>query len=148
MSRITVVDNVYYQVYGEEPERVQSKFTCDVGEENDDLQVWHRKTKVGEEPTEIDCGWMDPKQIGMAVIENPSPPLSKNPTDLELAAQKAAKIQIEWDDGQPVLLIPKGASIRFIPVDLSRLRIRSLRGTIKVNIHLFPGNGHKVENNG
>lgn len=142
-DRLTVVETVYHQPWGEEPVAVESRFSRDLQTRN---QLFERRCRVGEDWQPLECGWLG--EAGMLVIENREGRfLQRVPTDEEREAAAAKVLEVGWEpDGATMhdppataqWIIPPGESIRGQPATLKSLRLRCRSGECRFTVYLLP----------
>lgn len=125
--RITVVENVYHQIPGENvngppPSRFYRWLESDE-------QAYTRSIKIGMEWQELDLGWLKGKQGALLIITNNLKRLPSRKPSAEEENEfysKVLEIGILERDGKvtPIAYIPIGEDIRLPPLSLDRYRIR------------------------
>lgn len=135
-ARIVVVESVYHQRFGEDPEEVQSRFSRAL-ESNE--QLYKRQLKATEEWQPLDCGWLR-GNVGMLVIANTEGQfLTPNPTDEEREALSKRVIEVAYGAGIKFSwLIPPGESMRGCPSSAGSLHVRCHSETATFTLYLFP----------
>jgi len=109
--RLTVVDNLYYQVPGDEPEHFQATFSRTL---ESDEQPYTRKISVGPEWRLLDFGWID--EPGLFILDNRGLPRmqfiqEKQPDPESLAVL----VRPRGVSGHFSWRVPVGESARFSP---------------------------------
>lgn len=137
-DRITVVETIYYQPFGDQATSVESKFDRIL--DSVDEQPYSRKCKATEEWQSLDTGWV--KTCSMLSIENNEGKFAQRiPTPEERDEAKAKVLELaysgEYVDEDTWLILP-GESMRGLPADLSRLLIRCRKGSAKFTVTAFP----------
>jgi hypothetical protein len=125
--RMTVVDIFYHQVFGEQPESVESRFEREL---SSDEQMYQRKKVATEEWQPIDLGWV--KEVGTVFIQNIEGQFhSVNPTVEQ--KEEIAKRVLEFTFAQckECFLIPPGESMRCSPTSAGSLMLRCRSGQAK-----------------
>ena len=143
VNQITVVDKIYHRQGSESPTSVSSRFIRHL---QTDEQVYERRTRVGEEWTPLEHGWIE--EAGMIVIQNTEgTTLQVIPTEEEKEETAAKILELSVTDGlldspPGVLakpwLIPPGESFRGYPSDVSKLVLRCRSGVCRYNVHVYP----------
>ncbi len=136
-NRVTVVEQVAFQPFGEQPVSVSRAYAREL---DSDQQFYKRTLKVGEEWQRLDCGWLDECDIGLIVICNEAGTnLQRVPTKEERAAIEAQVLEVSYN---PALAdswtVPPGAAMRGYPSRSQNLFLRSRSGEIVVSIFLTP----------
>jgi hypothetical protein len=139
-ARLTVVEQVYHQLPGENPTRIESKFyqALDIAE-----QLYHRRMKATERWQKIDCGWI--QEVSEVCIHNDEGRfLVVQPSDEERAEAARKVLEVSFGDygpdppSGPVWLVRPGQSMRGCPSEFQRLCIRSQCGEARCSIYLIP----------
>ena len=140
IHRLTVVEQVYHQIAGEQPTSVNSQFSRVLAS---DEQPYVRRCKATEDWQPIDIGWVE--DVGMLVIVNNEGTFRHRiPTDEQRAevAKRVLDVGVETATGICRILrvwkIPPGESGRGQPIYPKQLRIRSQYGTVLFTIYVFP----------
>ncbi len=134
-NRLTVVETVYHQTATGEPDSIASSFFREL---DSDEQPYRRKTKVGEEWTPLDLGWI--KEAGMLVICNDEGKgLTKIPTpeEKEELAKKVLLLgfAIEGCHFGAFRILP-GESFRGSPT--TNLYLLSCYGVTRFTVYAIP----------
>jgi hypothetical protein len=147
-GHISVVETVYHQLTDGQPIAVESRFSRST---ETDEQPYQRKITVTEEWKSIDHGWIE--QVGMLHLSNEEGVFSVMPTEeekqevlekiveigvAEIQSFANAKISFSPANILVCLIILPQESMRVVPYDIPRLRIRCRKGTAKCIITLFP----------
>lgn len=134
-DRLTVVEQVYHQPFGEEATCISSRFSRHLKTQEQIYQRFRRTAT--EEWQELDFGWII--KVGMVTIQNEvGKGLQAIPTDAEKEAMAKQVLEITFGNLVALLLIPPGESIRFIPVS-ANLSIRCQSGKAKFSYSVIPG---------
>jgi len=142
ISRLTVVEKVYFQVGDDQPLLTTGSYGRVVrsSPEQED-QVYQRKTTI-DGPIKLDLGWLATEKISLICIQNKSGIfLEKSPTPEEVEQEKKKELFICLDvDGcaEPFIVVPSGESCRFVPVDPNRLSLLNVGGSVPILITVFP----------
>lgn len=143
MARITVVEKVYFQPEVEQPVLSEGSFGRRLYTPGlEDVQVYNRKSTIGQDPKPLDYGWMDPTCVGTLLLVNREGDFSslpKIPTKEYMENALRRVIDLMLEDGTIIAVIPPTESCRFTPDDLSKFRIRCRHEQAKFSIHVFPG---------
>lgn len=136
-DRVTVLDKVYHQVHGSNPEAIECKFSCDLETTE---QLYKRHLQVTEEWQSLDCGWLKDK-VGMLVIHNSEGRfLTVNPTTEQQNAVSKKVVEVAYSSrvDQGCWLVPPGQSMRGCPSRADDLMLRSQSGNIEITLYLLP----------
>lgn len=134
-SRLTVVEQVYFQNINSQPINADSRFSRNLETEASPTK---QRLSVEEEWRAVIYPGFN---VGMVVIVNEEGSLGRvNPTEEELAATKAKIVEVSCGiTSSPYSwLIPPGESHRGTPADISRMYLRCQKGTAMCTVHLFP----------
>ncbi len=132
-NRLTVIETVYHQTTTAEPDSIESRFEREL---ISDEQPYRRTTKVGEDWTPLDFGWIE--EVGMIVIQNnEGKGLTKIPTPEEKEELAAKVLEISADPSNSWIVRP-GESFRGEPAGKRTLCIRSRSGTTHFNVYAIP----------
>lgn len=142
-SRLTVVESLYHQSFGEEPVRVDSRFSREL---ESDEQPYSRRLKATEGWQPLDCGWV--KDPGMVCVTNEEGKhFQVNPTKEEKEALARKVLEILISPGQLNResmgweslgwLIPPGESFRGCPPS-HKIWIRSQSGVTRFSVFTIP----------
>lgn len=138
-DRITVVEMVYHQHYGDSPTSLEHRYTRWL---DSDEQVFTRRSKAIESWEPVDYGWIDPHKCGLLVLTNQEGNFTRtNPTDEEReeAAAKVIELAYETLNGiSPPWYVLPGESMRAHPSNLDQLMIRSQSGKARYTLNLYP----------
>jgi len=140
IDKFTVVEQVYYQAFNEEPDQITSQFSYSL--KTRDEQIYSRRKKVGEEWEPIDLGHLvDNGGEGCSnlIIQNNEGTFNdKAPTEEQTkdALKKILEVKHK-DDKHPWLILPT-TSVRFTPSDSKNLVIRSQFGIAKFTLNAIP----------
>lgn len=136
-SRLVVVESVYCQQEGEQPDSLDAGYARWLT--TDQQPLVRRRLTIGPEWQPLDCQWLD--KAGLLVLENvEGRNLARQPSADELAAIRGRVIELAYA-GTPLdrsWLIPPGESFRGCPANLDGLRIRCRCGQAKALLSLFP----------
>ncbi len=133
-NRITVVETVYHQVMGDQPDCLESRFTREVESQE---QPYRRNCKVGEEWQALDTGWLD--EVSMLVIRNEEGTnLQVHPTEEQKADLAKKVLLLSSTDSSTNWLILPGESFRGVPSTVKNLEVRSQSGTIRFILYATP----------
>jgi hypothetical protein len=93
-SRVTVVEQVYHQVTGEQPTVINTPPAWRDGDT--DEQPWVREITIGGAWTALDLGWFkdNPAGVGTLVLRNKAAARNVIPTDAEAAEQASHVIEV------------------------------------------------------
>lgn len=132
-DRITVVETISHQPVsvGEKAFPLQSKFWRTLSHHD---RPYQRSFKVTEDSVPLDVGWArEWPGIGLIHVSNDEGRFFQTiPTPAEREALTHKVIELgEW------LILP-GESMRGVPADVNKLRIRSRSGTIRVTVTVYP----------
>ena len=143
-DRLTVVESVYHQPFGESPVEIPSRFSRNLKTRE---QVYSRRLTATEDWQSLECGWLG-NAVGMLVISNDEGKNQQaNPTDEERKALAAKVLELCHSDASRTMhsparrgewLIPPGESMRGCPVAAQQLLIRCQSGAAKFTLHLIP----------
>ncbi len=134
-SRITVIEHIYHQEFGESPTQVESRYSRDL---DNDTQPYTRNLRVGEAWEPLDTGWI--AEAGLLIIQNNEGKFPFcNPTEEEReeAKKKILEVCYGFDSDTCWLTLPK-ESTKLVPSMLKGLNIRSQYGVTKFTIHVYP----------
>lgn len=142
-SRLTVVENIYFQNPNEQPTVLENSFGCWIDAIE---QPYLRRTKIGESWEQLEAGWLAKEKVGMLVIRNDEGKFPTTyPTDQERKIVESRVIEVFYRGGSPPVLtpsacfiIPPGESIRVQPVNLANLSIRCRSGEARYTLAVFP----------
>lgn len=138
-NRLTVVQQTYHQLPGEQPRYYDSRFSRELETLE---QPYERQTTIGPEWKPLDVGWLNETGVGMLIIENNEGQFYvRIPTLEEKEVTRAKGIEIGIDvvgNIDSFALVPSGESCRFYPANANHLRIRCQSGTAKITIQAFP----------
>lgn len=132
-ARLTVVEMVYYQAPGEQPESYTCNFCRELLSEE---QPYQRKKLATEEWKPLDFGWVD--VAGQLVITNDegkNRQVTPSPEELAVLAEKV--IQVSTFATDFYWKVPPGESMRAYPSD-HKLFIRCTKGTARYTITVIP----------
>lgn len=138
-TRVTVLENIYFQLPLVQPEAIQSSYSFHIRTEDEALK---KQIKVTSEWKPIPTYWVE--QCCLLSISNDEGWFQVIPT-VEEKQQLALKVVevglIDRDNEKitPFTRIRPQHSLRFEPLDIGILRLRSPFGTIKATINLIPG---------
>jgi hypothetical protein len=134
LNRITVVETLYHKSGDNQPKGHEHRFTRQL---ESDEQAYERTCRVGEDWTLIDAGWLNGAQIGMLILVNDE---GKFPQTIPTAAEvaEASEKVLELGTTECFAIVPPGESLRFVPYDITNLRVRSAHGTIKYTLKFYP----------
>jgi len=135
-SRITVVDNLYFQETGEQTSQFSCQFSRNVESEQ---QPYERRLKATEEWQPIDTGWLD-EDVGALFIRNEAGKnLQTIPTEAEALEISKQVLQLSFGGTEfAAWNVPPGESFRGSPATIKDLMIRSLSGTPRYTLYLIP----------
>lgn len=135
IDRLTVVEQVYYQAFGEDAYQITSQFSYSL--ESRDEQVYSKRNKVGESWEPIDLGWLD--DCSVLIIENNEGTFNQTvPTEFQTTEALKKILEVRHKDDKHAWLILPTTSVRFHPSDAKNLVIRSKFGTAKFTINAIP----------
>lgn len=143
-SRLIVVESVYHQHFGAEPESFDSRYSrwLDVVE-----QVYKRELTITEDWQLLDHGWI--KNASLLLVSNiEGKALLRNPTEQERSDLKSHVVElgvaIAGPEGEARYIrsfsyIPPGESTRLCnPLPLNDLRLRCSSGSARCQILIVP----------
>ena len=130
-SRLTVVDNVYFQDAGGQPSVVSSRFNTWLESEDQPCPL---KLRLTQEWVMLSKSWLT--ECSMILVEHLGEVRSTNPTEEEKALDASKVVEVAYD-GLVVMRVLPGQSARFCPVELMKLSFRS-NATTKCNVTVFP----------
>lgn len=132
-DRLTIVECVYHQPFGEQPTVVEHRYSRELESKE---QVYERRVTIGENWQPLDTGWIE--RLGLLVIANhEGHGLQRAPSDDERAAIAARVVEVGLD-GRAIWLVLPGESMRATPATLSGLQVRCQRGEARCTIHAYP----------
>lgn len=142
LGRITVVETVCHQQFGEQSVVVDTRYTKQLTSSE---QAYIRRYRVTDKFKPIDTGWIG--KASLLVIKNELEPVLVQSTQEEKdeAAKKIVEVsncasrltrsvtpeQAEW-------YIYPGESMRVCPIDIKNVFIRCRHGEVKCTIAIFP----------
>jgi hypothetical protein len=136
-SLTSVTETVVHQAAGKQPTAISAMFSRPL---KSDEQPWQRDVKIGPEWQPLDHGWVE--TAGQVVVENvEGKRLQLVPTVEERGEVDRMVIEIGVDDNGVVAFArvpPRGESARWYPADVSKVRLRSLSGTIRASVTVHP----------
>jgi hypothetical protein len=133
-DRFTARFAMHHESAGEEPVSVSSEFSYMLQNRE---QPYTRRLVVGEEPMELDCGWVENPEWVM-VQNRTGVGLQVQPTPEEAAAIAAAVVVLALAGSDTGITIAPGRGQPVPLEDVSRWRLRCRKGTAKVTIYVFP----------
>lgn len=132
-DRLTVIDSVYHQAPGKDPDQYETKFSRPLESEE---QVYDRDLIATEEWTQLDKGWIE--SCSQLLIMNTEGKTVQTILSQEENSELAEKI-LEIRQGTEVTwLVPPKESVRGIPANLDTIFIRCRKGTANYTVVLFP----------
>lgn len=137
--RITVVQQIYHQVQGNDPTVLDGGFTRWL---DSDEQPFLRKCKASEGWQKLEVGWIE--QAGQLTIVNGAgkPHNFVQPSEEEKKAEglKVLEVGIEVDGNVvPCWQVPPGENLRAMPLcELSRIMVRCRQGEVRFSVFLIP----------
>lgn len=136
-NTLTVVENVYHQVVGEQPTMTESRFTRDLESTE---QVFTRHLVLTEEWKPLEVGWLD--QLSMMVIKNNEGiGLKQIPTKEQREEIDQRVIEVSYTPNSFKFMgwtIFPRESMRACPSDARLLHLRCRTGTARATITLLP----------
>jgi len=135
-SKITIVQQFYYQIHGRNPNQVTSKFDRQLKTKE---QFYTRWKIVGEEAQELDTGWIDDPE--MIIIQNvEGKDLNRIPTEeeREKIANRILQVCIKSPHQLaylPILKVRPGEDVTFTPVQGQAYYLRCQKETASSIIH-------------
>lgn len=137
-SRITVVEQVYFQQDGQQPVTAESRFGRQLAS---DEQPYVRRYRVGPEWRPLDCGWVaDAAQLVLLNDEGRTGP--RNVTDERRAELDRMVVEVSFasDAGTPEChaLVRPRESARVEPRQLKNVMVRCVAGKCWVVVRVFP----------
>jgi len=135
-NRVTVVEQVYHQIVGQEPVPFESRYSYEL---QSDEQAYHRSCKAAEQFEAIDLGWLT-NQEGMLVIRNEE---GRNLTKKLSPEEQAELAQKQLLLGLPAVpdscwVIAPGETIKGTPVSVQKLSIRATKGVVRFSLLILP----------
>lgn len=146
-ARLVVVENIYYQVPGEQPVSVSTSYTRMLDtpytvDSSPEFQPYARDLRISDCWTQLDIGWMRDKGASLLVLSNEEGKyLSAIPTEEEKRSLKKRVVHIMFGSGrvpQNLLLLLPGESIRITPWSLEPIVVRCYEGSAKCRLWVFP----------
>lgn len=132
-NRITVVETIYHQEFGENPVMVASRYSREL--ESYD-QPYERKLVATPTWEPLETGWI--KECGLMIIKNREE-CSRMVIPTEEEKEELAKKMLEVSYGdRDGWLIPPGETMKAYPRSLEGLGICSLHGNTKYKLYLYP----------
>lgn len=142
-DRLTVIETIYYQPFGEEASASDNRYSCELKTSGQQL-YGPRKLKATQEWQQLDVGWLKDGLAGMFSIKNIEGLVrEKLPSADELKEVATRIIEITYDpedDRENPLCweIPPGQSFQGKPSHIDKLYIRTQFGTAKYLLTVFP----------
>lgn len=143
-DRLTVVESVYHQPFGEDPVEIPSRFSRNLKTRE---QLYCRRLVATEKWEPLDCGWLG-NAVGMLVVSNNEGKNQQvNPTNEEREVLAAKVLELFCSQGDRTMLsaarqahwlVPPGESMRGCPAAAQKIHIRCQSGTAKFTLHLIP----------
>ena len=136
-SRLTVVEQVYYQREDSDLQCTENGFSRDL--DTDEQQYVRGPMGVGEKWEKLDTGWVE--EVAMIVVRNnEGEGLKLQPTEEEKeeSAKKIIELSLDSDIRGGVWLVPPGESFRGYPSNSSIVYIRCQYGETKFTITAIP----------
>lgn len=137
-NRLGVIGTVYFQEPDAQPTAVDGRSFVELS--SDALPFVRRVDLTEGEWTPIDTGWLD--SVSMVRIENTEGRFTDvvpEPAAKLLAMGKVVEIGVATPAGVlPVLQVRPTLWAELFPVDVKALRLRSCRGTARVNLRVYP----------
>jgi len=136
-SYLVVVEQVYYQVRGEEPAAAESRYARHV---SGDEQCYERHVRAGPEWRPLDLGWLAGRPLSLLVLRNDEGRhLDANPTPERRRELDGRVVELAQDGGGAFALVRPGESLRLEPADPARLRLRCRAGAARCVLGAYPG---------
>lgn len=134
-NRLTVVETVYHQTFGEQPVSVESRFEREL---QSDEQMYQRRKIATEEWQPLDLGWVE--EVGCVVAQNTEGQFLQLIPTPEQRAENAKKIlEVAYlPAAGMVFYVPPGESLRLYPSHPKQLVIRCQAGTVKYTVNIIP----------
>lgn len=134
--RLAVVENIYFIPPGEQPTGISNRHERKL---LSDEQPYIRHAKLGVEWTKLDTGWLK-KGSTLAIRNEEGLALQTIPTDEQTQEidAKVIEVSLRGDGVVDLLLLPRGDSCRFCPLNPETIFLRCRRGKARVNITLYP----------
>ncbi len=129
---LTIVETAYHTPTRGEAKANDCSFSINLT--TDDPVYVRPGLLIDETPTPLDCGWV--KDPLMFIIENTGEKRLVNPSVKEAEADAMHVIEIALGGG--CFLLPPGHSFRGMPDDFNRVRLRCRKGSVKVQVTIFP----------
>jgi hypothetical protein len=135
-DHITVVQNWYHSVIGEDPVQVEGHFSRFLSTSE---QAYTRWLKVKEAWIPIDLGWIT--KVGMVVIRNTGTKFTQVQPSPEQVAEAAKQVlEVSYTkDSKRSFLIPPGETYPFYPTSPEDLCIRCQHGEVRFTLWVYPG---------
>lgn len=154
-SRIVVVSHVVYQSLGDQPVKLERSYSRQLTTTE---QPYLRKLTIGSQWVPLDKGWLNQASL-LDISNEEGKHLQVNPEDWEALAIKGRVVEVACipmfaesavkhrDMHSPDILVPElvadwlvppRESIRVIPTDLSRVRLRCQNGEARCVLSIFP----------
>ncbi len=138
-DRVTAQVSITHESFGNDPIQQICVFSALLeGKE----QCYIRRLVVGRKWVPLDLGWIDPKNVGMILLENRTGTgRAANPTVEEEKATESSILQIGYRIGSKVdpqwIVRPKRFHVAE-SVDCSRIRVRAAKGEVKLTVCIIP----------
>lgn len=140
VGRLSVTGSVYFQpADGGEPTADGEAWSRPL---DTDEQPYRREQKVGEDWTELDCGWLD-RAGYLRVANRGRRSIAVQPTEYERAdlATAVLEVGVAVPDGSAVVavaVVVPGEDCRFAPADAGSVRLRCRRGVTRAAVAVYP----------
>ena len=135
-DRITVVETIYHQPFGQNPFSVEERYDRELETKE---QPYSRHCKATEEWQPLDCGWLASGASLLHIKNDEKLGTEVLPTEEEKAEHAKHILRIRlgsdlvWD-----CTVPPGETMRICPEDLAGIRIQSAHGNTDFTLTLFP----------
>lgn len=138
INRVTVIEQVYHQVDGLEPQLIDSKFNRELTSTE---QVYQRETKISTEWKLVDTGWvLEESGISFIVIKNTEGgKVFPTVNDAQQKKSESKFIYVSYDkDKEKSFIIRPKESLRFCPSDVENLYIVGEHPDTPIKITAIP----------
>lgn len=133
-NRITVVEQVYFQSFGEQPRLQESRYSHELDSFD---QPYERRLTAGPDWVPLDIGWV--AEPGMILVRNDEGQFfAFNPTEEQKGIVAGRIIELSYGGDQLGWLVPPGETFRGCPSDARALKIRCQRGRAAYTLLVYP----------
>lgn len=122
-ARLTIIEQIYYQMSGSSPILAESRYSRQLELED---QPYSRRIRVGASFAPIDYGWLTKGDVSMVVVKN-----------VEEVDDKTKVLEIAVNE-TPFACLHPGESIQFRPASQVIINLRSQSGDARALVNLFP----------